>query len=109
MISHRLGKEHQGGESARLMSKSKAPACRSGRQTGAKLGFCKPSVLLCAGADGRRFIRRHRLLFAVCFGLLRLAALADVDTTFEERSVFDGNTRGNDVAGEGTVAADIDA
>ncbi len=38
-----------------------------------------------------------------------LSALADVDAALEEGAVFDGDASGDDVAGERTVAANVDA
>ena len=38
-----------------------------------------------------------------------VAWLADVDAALEEGAVFDGDAGGDDVAGEGTFAADVDA
>jgi hypothetical protein len=42
-------------------------------------------------------------------GLGFVAWLADVDAALEEGAVFDGDAGGDDVAGEGTFAADVDA
>src|SRR5258708_27035201 len=52
---------------------------------------------------------RNALVFAVCFWLARLSALADVDATLEEGSVFDRNAGRHYVAGERTIAADVDS
>src|SRR6185437_10598950 len=49
---------------------------------------------------------RNRLLFAVRF-LSRLSGLADIDSAFEERAIFNGDARCNYVAGERAVAADV--
>ena len=38
-----------------------------------------------------------------------VAWLADVDAALEEGAVFDGDAGGDDVAGEGAFAADVDA
>src|SRR5271154_7160655 len=61
-----------------------------------------------ASADGGGFRCRNGLIFAVGLSLW-LSTFANVDATFEEGAVFDGDASGDDVAGEGTVAADIDA
>jgi hypothetical protein len=42
-------------------------------------------------------------------GLGFVAWLADVDAALEEGAVFDGDAGGDDVAGEGAFAADVDA
>ena len=42
-------------------------------------------------------------------GLGFVAGLADVDAALEEGAVFDGDAGGDDVAGEGAFAADVDA
>ena len=55
--------------------------------------------------------------FGFCFGggcrgywaLGFIAWLADVDAALEEGAVFDGDAGGDDVAGEGTFAANVDA
>ena len=60
-------------------------------------------------ADCGRLSGRDRLVLAVGLRLVGLAAFADVDAAFEEGAVFDGDAGGDDVAGERTVAADVDA
>src|SRR5579862_9290006 len=67
-----------------------------------------PRPRLCSGADCGWLGSRDRLVFAVRLGLVGLSAFADVDATFEECAVFDGNAGGDDVAGEGAVAANVD-
>ena len=52
---------------------------------------------------------RGRLVFTVGLLLLGLSAFTDVDAAFEEGAVFDGDAGGDDVAGEGAVAANVDA
>ncbi len=54
--------------------------------------------------------------FSFCFGGCRghgafgfVAWLADVDAALEEGTVFDGDASGDDVAGQGTFAANVDA
>jgi len=84
----------------------------AGTFAGARLRKSAKTLLeleLGARADGCRFVGRDRLLFAVGFLLSLLAALADVDSALEEGAVFDRDARGDHVAGQRTVAADIDA
>ena len=53
---------------------------------------------------------RHGFLFAIrLLLLLRLAAFADVDAALEERTIFNRDACRNDVARQGTIAADVDA
>src|ERR1700681_4512772 len=62
------------------------------------------------GADRGRLWRRNSLVFAVRLLLrrLRLSAFADVDAALEERAVFNRDARCNHVAGERTIAANVD-
>ena len=70
-----------------------------------------PTELLGARAHSCRLTRRNGgLLFAVGLLLrLRLSALADIDAALEERAIFNRDARRDNVAGQGAVAADIDA
>src|SRR6266567_6713802 len=60
-------------------------------------------------ADGRRLSGWDGFVFAVSLLLLRLSTLADINATFEESAVFNGNASGDDVTGQRAVAANVDA
>src|SRR6202041_3951640 len=68
-----------------------------------------PTVNLRSRADSRRLGRRDTLVLAIGLLLRRLAALADVDATLEERTVFDRDACRDHVTGERSITADINA
>src|SRR5208282_63855 len=107
-------------ESARLprgnhagIREGRGPSFPAGSKTGIPCGMPaaaqRPkfsSATLGAGADCGRLARRNDLVFPVWF---RLSALADVDSALEEGAVFNRDAGRDDVAGERSVAANVDA
>ncbi len=98
-LQRRIRKQIPGGndrEKGKSKSKCKAPAVP---------GLCDVACELELGFFVFRFGGGCRGDRALGF----VAWLADVDAALEEGTVFDGDAGGDDVAGEGTFAANVDA
>src|ERR1700677_523118 len=67
------------------------------------------STKLRSRADCRRLGNGSVFLFAIWLLRAALATFADINSALEECAVFDGDAGRDNITGEGTIAADIDA